>query len=77
MNLTAVIFLCLLTVHKNGEKKHKNLRNIGSVIILKYFAVFYLFPKREGEERGTLGQSLTAVYREPSCHKEYVRNYLI
>lgn len=42
MSLTAVIFLCLLTVHKNSENKCKNLRNIASVIILKYIAVFYL-----------------------------------
>lgn len=42
MSLTAVIFLCLLTVHKNGEKNHKNLRNTASTMILKYVAVFYL-----------------------------------
>lgn len=48
MSLTAAIFLCLLTVHKNGEKKHKNLRNIASAIILKYVAVFYL--RKEGRE---------------------------
>lgn len=77
MNLTAVIFLCLLTVHKNGEKQHKNLRSTGSVIILKYFVVFYLLLRREGGQRGTLGQGLTAVFRESSCYRECVRNYLI